>query len=97
MTSGWEEYVPKDEVIECAKPAHLWQKEWHKVNSQDGKQSPEMPKKGKARQLKSPQTTPPEILNNMPACGIQKDGMTRDVRQFLEVRRIHPQHLRIAD
>lgn len=60
-------------------------KDWHKVNSQDGKTSPEMSKKGKGRQLKSPQTQPPEVLNDIPDSAVDSKGVTKAVHQFLEV------------
>lgn len=61
-------------------------KEWKTVNSQDAKQSPEMTKKGKARQLKSPQVHPPEILVDLPDSAVNSKGVTEAVHQFLEVR-----------
>lgn len=60
-------------------------KEWKTVNSQDVKQSPEMTKKGKARQLKSPQSHPPEILVDLPDSAVNSKGVTEAVHQFLEV------------
>lgn len=63
----------------------MWMKEWHKTNSMDGKQSPEMSKKGKGRQLKSPQTQPPEVLVDLPDSAVNSKGVTEAVHQFLEV------------
>jgi hypothetical protein len=71
--------------MEAARPLHEWIKEWTKVNSQpDGKQSPEMNKKGKTRPMKSPPTAPPEI--DIPESRVQLNiGITPSVSQFLEV------------
>lgn len=85
MTMNHEEYIARKQVIDAAKPAHMWMKEWHKVNAQDGKGSPEMSKKGKAKQLKSPQTQPPEVLVDLPDSAVNSKGVTQAVHQFLEV------------
>jgi hypothetical protein len=85
LTTSQEEYIPRKQVIDAAKPAHNWMKEWKTVNSQDVKQSPEMTKKGKARQLKSPQSHPPEILVDLPDSAVNSKGVTEAVHQFLEV------------
>lgn len=85
LTTGHEEYISRKQVIDAAKPAHMWMKEWHKANSQDNKQSPEMSKKGKNRQLKSPQTQPPEVLVDLPDSAVNSKGVTEAVHQFLEV------------
>jgi hypothetical protein len=85
LTTGHEEYISRKQVIEAAKPAHVWMKDWHKVNSQDTKQSPEMSKKGKVRQLKSPQTQPPEVLVDLPDSAVTSKGVTDAVFQFLEL------------
>jgi hypothetical protein len=71
-------------VIQAARPAHNWVKEWHLLNQQDGKQSPEMSKKGKARPVKAPQGPPPDLELPDP---VVKSGMgiTEAVYQFLEV------------
>lgn len=66
----------------------MWMKEWHKTNSQDGK-SPELSKKGKGRQLKSPQTQPPEVLVDLPEAAVNSKGVTQAVFQFLEVGVAH--------
>jgi hypothetical protein len=84
LTTGHEEYISRKLVIEAAKPAHIWVKDWHKANSSDTKQSPEMAKKGK-RTLKSPQTQPPNVLSDLPETAINKEGVTDAVHQFLEV------------
>jgi hypothetical protein len=84
LTTGHEEYISRKQVIEAAKPAHVWMKDWHKVNTGDSKQSPEMSKKGK-RQLKSPQTQPPEVLVDLPDSAVTSKGVTEAVFQFLEI------------
>lgn len=85
-THSHEEFVPRTQVIEAAKPAHNWVKDWHKANTHDTKQSPEMSKKGKQRQMKSPQTAPPEVLKDFPEQAVNHMGVTAAVAQFLEVR-----------
>ncbi|KAG5916844.1 hypothetical protein E4U42_007475 [Claviceps africana] len=86
ITTGHEEYVSRKQVIEAAKPAHEWLKEWRKLNSQDGKTSPEMSKKTKSRQLKSPQTYPPQVLLDIPDSAVNRSkGVTPAVHQFLEI------------
>lgn len=85
ITTGNEEYVARRQVIDAAKPAHVWMKEWHRVNSSDSKGSPEMSKKGKAKQLKSPQSHPPEVLSDIPDSAVNSKGVTAAVHQFLEV------------
>jgi len=85
ICNGHEEYISRRLVIEAAKPAHNWVKEWHKVNSQDSKQSPEMSKKGKAKPMKSPPTAPPDL--DLPHSAVKQSvGITGAVNQFLEVR-----------
>ena len=88
-TSSHEEYISRKLVIEAAKPAHNWVKDWHKVNTQpDSKQSPEMSKKGKARVMKSPQNPPPDL--DLPHSLVKHNvGVTEAVHQFLEVGRLH--------
>lgn len=84
ITTGHEEFISRRLVIQAAKPAHNWVKEWHRVNNQDNKQSPEMSKKSKARQMKSPQTAPPDL--DLPHSVVtQSVGITEAVHQFLEV------------
>lgn len=85
LTTRHEEYVARKHVIEAAKPAHEWVKEWRSLNTMDGKQSPEMSKKGKSRQLKSPQKEPPGVLVDLPDSAVNSKGVTEAVHQFLEV------------
>lgn len=74
-------------VIEAAKPAHNWVKDWLRVNGQDSRLSPEMSKKGK-KPMKSPQVPPPDI--DLPQSAVkQNSGITEAVFQFLEVRTFH--------
>jgi hypothetical protein len=84
LTTSHEEYISRKLVIEAAKPAHIWLKDWHKANSSDTKQSPEMSKKGK-RTLKSPQTQPPKVLSDLPDAAILEEGLPQSVFHFLEV------------
>jgi hypothetical protein len=85
-TSDHEEFVSLKRVIEAAKPAHIWVKEWHKINQQDIKASPEMSKKSKQKQMKSPQNPPPDALVDLPDLGVQKSmGVPVAVHKFLEV------------
>jgi hypothetical protein len=88
ITTSHEEYISRKQVIEAAKPAHTWIKEWRHVNS-DPKQSPEMTKKGKGKQLKSPQTHPPAVLVDLPDSAVNSKGVTAAVHQFLEVSTGH--------
>ncbi|KAB5528131.1 LIM-domain binding protein-domain-containing protein [Coniochaeta sp. 2T2.1] len=82
-TSSHEEYISRNLVIDAAKPAHNWVKEWHKVNTLDNKQSPEMSKKGKAKVMKSPQNPPPDL--DLPGSIVkQNTPFTEAVHQFLE-------------
>ncbi len=86
VCSGYEEYISRNLVIEAAKPAHIWVKEWNKVNQQDSKQSPEMSKKGKPKQLKSPPNPPPDL--DIPHSLVKRGvGVTEAVDQFHGVRR----------
>lgn len=85
LATSHEEFIARKQVIDAAKPAHVWMKEWHKVNSTDSKQSPEMSKKGKGKQLKSPQREPPEVLNDLPDSAVNRQGVTEAVYQFLEI------------
>ncbi|RDA92559.1 hypothetical protein CP533_0923 [Ophiocordyceps camponoti-saundersi (nom. inval.)] len=85
LTTGHDEYISRKQVIAAAKPAHNWLKEWHKANSQDAKQSPEMSKKSKAKALRSPQTQPPEVLRGLPDSAVNGKGVTEAVHQFLEI------------
>lgn len=87
VTSGHEEFISRKSVIEAAKPAHNWVKEWHKMNTHDTKTSPEMSKKGKAKPMKSPQNAPPDALVDLPDSAVKQSmGVTEAVFQFLEVR-----------
>ncbi|GKT86539.1 topoisomerase ii-associated protein pat1 [Colletotrichum tofieldiae] len=89
LTSNHEEYISRKAAIEAAKPVHNWVKEWHKVNSQDSKASPEMSKKGKARPMKSPQNPPPEALVDLPESAVKRGmGVTEAVFQFLEIAEV---------
>lgn len=85
VTLNHEEYVPRSRILEAARPLHEWGKEWRLVNATpDGKQSPETTKKGKARQMKSPSTAPPEI--DLPDTKVKMSmGITPSVFRFLEV------------
>lgn len=88
LATSHEEFIARKQVIDAAKPAHVWMKEWHKVNSTDTKQSPEMSKKGKGKQLKSPQSQPPEVLNDLPDSAVNRQGVTEAVHQFLEIAEV---------
>jgi hypothetical protein len=85
VTSSHDEYVSRTRIVEAARPLHEWQKEWQKANAAaDGKQSPEMSKKGKARPMKSPPNAPPEI--DIPDSKVKLNmGITPSVFRFLEV------------
>ncbi|KAI0891331.1 hypothetical protein F4806DRAFT_489539 [Annulohypoxylon nitens] len=83
ITQGHEEYHSRKMVIEAAKPAHNWVKDWLRVNGQDSRLSPEMSKKGK-KPMKSPQVPPPDI--DLPQSAVkQNSGITEAVFQFLEI------------
>ncbi|PBP23747.1 Topoisomerase II-associated protein PAT1 [Diplocarpon rosae] len=83
ITSNHEEYIPRNQVLNAARPMHEWGKEWHKVNSPlDGKQSPEMNKK-KAKTMKSPPQPPPEF--DIPESKVKSSmGITPAVFRYLE-------------
>lgn len=86
LTTSHEEYISRDLVIQAARPAHNWVKEWKTLNQQDSKQSPEMSKKGKAKPMKSPPNPPPDI--DLPLSTVKTGmGITEAVYQFLEVRK----------
>ena len=91
-TNSYEEYVPRTQVIDAARPLQEWAKEWHKANaSVDGKQSPKMSKK-KARLMKSPPIAPPEI--DIPESKVKLNmGITPSVFRFLEVSTTMRSHL----
>ena len=80
-----EEFVSLQRVIDSAKPAHNWLKEWNKLNSTDNKQSPEMTKKGKTKTLKSPQTQPPGLLTDLQDPKVNKNSITLAVGNYLGV------------
>lgn len=83
ITHSHEEYHSRKMVIEAAKPAHNWVKDWLKVNGQDSR-SPEMNKKGKAKPMKSPPNPPPDI--DLPQSAVKQNiGITEAVFQFLEI------------
>ncbi|KAI1397473.1 LIM-domain binding protein-domain-containing protein [Hypoxylon fuscum] len=83
ITQSHEEYHSRKMVIEAAKPAHNWVKDWLKVNGQDSR-SPEMSKKGKAKPMKSPPNPPPDI--DLPQSAVKQNiGITEAVFQFLEI------------
>jgi hypothetical protein len=87
VTTSHDEYVALKQVVEAATPLHNWVKDWHKLNNSDIKSSPEMSKKSKAKQLKSPQNPPPDGLSNLPPSGVtQSMGIPGAVLKFLEVR-----------
>lgn len=84
VTHSHEEYLLRRRVVEAVKPSYQWIKEWHNLNQADGKQSPEISKKGKAKPTKAPNGAPPEI--NLPAAQFKANmGITEAVFQFLEV------------
>ncbi|KAI0171679.1 LIM-domain binding protein-domain-containing protein [Hypoxylon sp. FL1284] len=84
VTQGHEEYHSRKMIIEAAKPAHVWGKEWLRVNGQDSRPSPEMSKKGKTKQMKSPPNPPPDI--DLPQSAVKQNiGITEAVFQFLEI------------
>lgn len=83
-TTGHEEYISRRLVIQAARPAHNWVKEWRNLNSQDPKQSPEMSKKSKPRPAKVPAGPPPDL--ELPHSFVKSGmGITEAVFQFLEV------------
>ena len=84
-TTSNEEYLPRNQILEAARPLHEWQKEWRQVNAAaDGRQSPEISKKGKAKPLKSPPNPPPEI--DIPESKVKANmGITPKLFRFLEV------------
>jgi hypothetical protein len=84
LTTGYEEFVSRNMVIQAAKPSHEWVKEWHRVNAQDSNQSPELNKKIKARPKKSPQSQPPDL--DLPGSYVLKSGVPNAVMTRLEVR-----------
>ncbi|RKF84007.1 Transcriptional activator ptaB [Golovinomyces cichoracearum] len=87
VTTSHEEYLPRTQVVEAARPLHIWGKEWHKINSApDGKSSPEMNKK-KPKLMKSPPQPPPDI--GIPASKVKTSmGITHSVFRFLELAEV---------
>lgn len=83
VTSSHEEYVPRKQVIQSARPWHEWQKEWNNMNAApDGKQSPEMNKKN-TKKMKSPNHPPPDL--DLPESRVKPNmGITSSVFRFLE-------------
>lgn len=82
-TSSHEEYLPRTQVVEAARPLHIWSKEWHKANTlPDGKLSPEINKK-KPKMMKSVTQPPPDI--ELPVSKVKPSmGITHSVFRFLE-------------
>lgn len=83
-TTAQEEYLSRSMVLHSAMPNHNWVKDWTKLNFGDAKQSPEMSKKGKQKQFKSPPTAPPEI--DLPHSSINQNmGVPSSVFEYLEM------------
>lgn len=78
----YEEFLPRSLVLQGAKPTHTWIKDWKQANN-DAKASPEMSKKSKQRQFKSPQSVPPDL--ELPDALVNKNGLSAAVQNFLEV------------
>jgi hypothetical protein len=91
-----EEMIPRSMVIDAAKPQHNWNKEWKKMNSMDSKQSPELSKKGKAKQLKSPPNQPPDVDLPEPVVATNM-GITNVVQRFLEMYEVMSQMQPLMD
>ncbi|KAE8442046.1 hypothetical protein EG329_003903 [Mollisiaceae sp. DMI_Dod_QoI] len=86
VTSSHEEFIPRAQVLDAARPLHEWSKEWRNLNPPaDGKQSPEMNKK-KSKPMKSPAQPPPEI--DLPESKVSKMGITPLVFRFLEIAEV---------
>lgn len=84
QTTAHEEYISRRVVIQAARPAHNWVKEWRSLNQQDPKQSPELTKKGKPKPAKVPATAPPDF--DLPHSPLKVGmGITDAVYQFLEM------------
>jgi hypothetical protein len=84
QTTAHEEYISRRLVIQAARPAHNWVKEWRSLNQQDPKQSPELTKKGKPKPSKVPASAPPDF--DLPHSPLKVGmGITDAVHQFLEV------------
>ena len=84
ITTGHEEFIPRQKMIEAARPIHEWTKEWKHLNSSDGKSSPELNKK-KSKATKSPAQAPPEFEFQGDNKVKHSMGITHSVFQFLEV------------
>jgi hypothetical protein len=83
-TTSQEEFISRQMVIEAAMPNHNWIKDWKKMNSTDAKQSPEMSKKGKTKQFKSPNMAPPEM--ELPHSAVKQSmGVPQPVFAFFEM------------
>ncbi|KAK3304208.1 LIM-domain binding protein-domain-containing protein [Chaetomium strumarium] len=84
QTTAHEEYISRRVVIQAARPAHNWVKEWRSLNQQDPKQSPELTKKGKPKPAKVPARAPPDL--DLPHSVVKSGmGITEAVYQFLEM------------
>lgn len=81
----YEEFLPRSLVLQGAKPTHTWIKDWKQANN-DAKASPEMSKKSKQRQFKSPQSVPPDL--ELPDALVNKNGLSAAVQNFLEISEI---------
>ncbi|KAK4122578.1 hypothetical protein N657DRAFT_681582 [Parathielavia appendiculata] len=83
-TTHHEEYISRQLVIQAARPAHNWVKEWRALNQQDPKQSPEISKKSKPKPAKVPAGAPPDL--ELPHSFVKSTmGITEAVYQFLEM------------
>lgn len=86
-TTSHDEFISRKMAIDAAKPNHNWIKDWHRLNSSDSKQSPEMSKKGKQKQMKSPMLAPPDI--SLPDSAVKSNmGITEHVFQYLELAEV---------
>lgn len=86
-TATNDEYLRRTAIVDAVRPVHEWQKEWETMNTTDGKQSPEINKKGKPRPLKSPPRPPPNIGDLIGESKV-RNGITPNVLRFLEVGKI---------
>lgn len=83
VTTSHDEYLSRKQVIAAAMPSHTWVKKWNELNN-DPKNSPEMSKKSKTKQHKSPAFPPPDL--ELPDTPIKSNsGITKQVTAFLEV------------
>ncbi|KAI0483955.1 LIM-domain binding protein-domain-containing protein [Xylariaceae sp. FL0804] len=88
VTKRHEEYVSRKIVLDAARPQHMWVKDWKRMNGmaegQESSMSPEMNKKGKTKQYKTPQTIPPDL--DLPGSSVKSNyGITDGVLTFLEI------------